>query len=100
MSELELLLICCKKALEKSEGGVKAKSGDKMSYKKALKVLSRLDTYFRVKGAFSFGICLDCDSFDQRGHQSVGNSGGTCTTKKCHTTVYDTCDRHSSKDWS
>jgi hypothetical protein len=112
-NELEMLILCCRKALKKVlEDNPKAgliidkdqPSESKMRYKDALKALDRLDTYFGLKGATSFGICASCTKWDRTAHQSVADSCGDCRgnspKRDYHRDVYhayDTCEYHSKK---
>lgn len=97
MNELEMTFKCCKKALSKVDGGVKAKDGSKMTYAEAMSKLEVMEVYFRMLGSFSKGICKNCTHFDQRGIQSVANSLGRCNAKKTDIHVYNTCDRWDEK---
>lgn len=63
----------------------------KMSYKKAQGVLFDLQSYFGLKGCFSYGTCDTCKKF-QNGSYTRGIMG-TCNGQEkfwC-----DTCNKHS-----
>lgn len=105
-NELELLLLCAKKALEKvvfekPSAGVITNRGKKneakMRYFEALEGMQKLHTYFALRGAFSFGVCKSCTKWTTKGHNSVGDAVGDC--KRIGKTVccYNSCDQHSKR---
>jgi hypothetical protein len=101
-NELEMFLLCSKKALQKlidenPKSGLiveKDTSGEtKMKYKDALVCLQRLEDTFAIKGAFSFGICGNCTKFNTTGH--ANKNYGTCNGRTVG--YFDTCDNHSKE---
>ncbi len=60
----------------------------KMSYKKLQGLLWELDTYFGLRGAFTYGICADCKHF----HNACSTDG---TFGKCQEVtdkvMFDSC---------
>jgi hypothetical protein len=113
-NELEMLLLCCEKAInrildENPKAGIIVDKGEptevKMRYKDALVALQKLDVYFGLKGSTSFGLCMTCTKWDRTAHHSVADCCGDCrgglTRKKdFHPNVfhaYDSCDYHSKE---
>lgn len=100
VSELEAMFIALEKLLDKQiESGegkgiiiAKGKPNEvRVKYTDVKKTLKKMNDYFGIKGAMSFGICKTCTSFDNRG-SSVGYFGN-CRGKTVH--EYETCSQHS-----
>lgn len=94
---LEMLLKSCRKTIQdKVDVNQKAglKVGDnKLRYSEALELLKALENHFAIKGAFSFGICLSCTKFDNRG--VYPKTLGKCNNKLV--SIFDSCDQHSKE---
>lgn len=99
INELEATLILVEKLIQQriDEGGkglIIAKGQPnqvKLSYKKALKVISSIDKCFAYKGCKSLGICQTCKKFDTSKFES--GEFGYCGSEMRH--KYDTCQNHS-----
>lgn len=99
ISELEATLILVEKLIQQKidDGGkglIIAKGQPnqvKLSYKKALKVLSSIDKCFAYKGCDSYGICGTCSKFNTLKFQD--KEFGYCGSEMKH--KYDTCPNHS-----
>ena len=103
-NELQMLLLCCRKALERQievnpKSGVITHKGEKterkMTYTKALECLEKFEDLYAMSGAFSFGICGECSKFSTAGHQSRHDCFGHCGGKSKH--CYDSCVNHGKK---
>lgn len=98
LNDLEATLLCFQKLLdgklkEGKKGIVLFKGTDseyKMSYSKLQALLFELYKVFGLKGAFSFGICMDCKNFLN-----------SCSTDGCYgicrgatKTAFDSCNEY------
>ena len=108
-NELQMLLICCDRALSKlieenPKSGIVADKGKieeaRMTYKEAQKSLRKLGTYFGLKGTNTFGICLNCAHWNTANF-ATKQTCGVCkigsTKKDYHPDIlhaYDSCNRH------
>lgn len=101
VSDLEVLLLAFdvlieKRLKENPKSGVIVGKGTlnetKVKYTKIIKILERLDTYFRYKGTLSFGICGTCTNFS---YNSSAGAFGTCQLSKKSKNEFDTCETHS-----
>lgn len=108
MNELEMFLKITNKAInqlieQKPKGGLVLHKGtpteSKMSYQEALVCLQRIDRMFRLRGAFSFGICGGCSNWNPSAH-NTGDWGdiGTCRLTQKATHRYESCDNHSRQN--
>jgi hypothetical protein len=101
-NELDMMIRCCEKALlkqiiENPKSGLIVDKGKpeetRMKYKVAKRYLTKLQTYFGLKGAFTFGICEDCKHFNKSGHNSLEDCCGDCKVKNILVTSFDSCER-------
>ena len=105
-NELEMAFKILNKAIdrlieEKPKGGLIVNKGTdieaKMSYVEAKKCLDRIKTKYDLAGAFSFGICGECTSwntgyFTLDPNKSLGKCGGNTKHR------YDGCVKHSKEN--
>lgn len=108
-NQLELVLLCSKKALEevleeRPKAGVKANKNtpdeSSLKYRKAIKLIDQLHTFFGQRCAFTFGICRECSYWSTVAHQSIGDQFGDCGIsggKKKETHAFESCDKWASK---
>lgn len=97
LNDLEAALLAFQKLIDEKvntgKKGIilnkKSASEYKMSYKKLQSLLWELDTFFALRGAFSFGICADCKSF----HNSCYSYGVMGKCNGSDKTVFDSCDK-------
>lgn len=94
-SDLELLLLTFQSFLDEKQSqgkkGKKFKNGQKMSYNKAQALLYEVQVFFAIKGCFSFGICGNCENFENG--CSTHGMVGYCSGQEKH--AFDSCDKHS-----
>jgi hypothetical protein len=100
-NELEMLLACTEKLLkdkikDNPKAGLAVDKNNKMRYSEALKCLYRLNTYFRISGAFSFGLCISCTHYKTEYYTQGDGSLGKCRGGKM-VRCYDTCENHSEE---
>lgn len=102
ISDLEALFIVLHKVIDdkiqaKSPSGIiiaKDQPNERrIKYKEAKALLKEIESYFRIRGCFSLGICDTCASFNQSGH---GNPAfGTCQYSNKMVHRIDSCINHS-----
>lgn len=94
-SELELLFVMIQGMLDEKKScgkkGKKFSNGQKLTYKKAQALLYELYKFFAIKGCFSFGICGNCEYFENG--CSTHGMVGYCSGQEKH--AFDSCDSHS-----
>lgn len=92
---LAILSLYTSSQLRKGKKGVVINKGTeqefRVKYKTVLRTCNRIQDYFALKGAFSFGICKTCNSWDNSG--CTPKTFGKCGGKAKH--CYDTCSNHS-----
>lgn len=98
-NELEMMLLCCRKALLQSHGGIRIKNGTRfkreMSYAKALECLDKhLFGFFQFNSPMKLGICLECRRFKLN---NPDDSWGYCKLRKDNTHRYESCQRIAKK---
>lgn len=99
LNDLEATLLCFQKMIESKvkegkKGIVLFKDTDseyRMSYKKLQAMLWELDKIFAMRGAFSFGICMDCDNFQN----SCSTDGCYGYCKGSEKTAFDSCNEYN-----
>lgn len=99
LNDLEATLICFQKLIDgKVKEGKKGivlfkgtASEYKMSYSKLQSLLFELYKVFGLKGAFSFGICMDCENF----LNSCSTDGCYGICKGVTKTAFDSCNEYS-----
>lgn len=99
LNDLEATLLCFQKLIkEKVKDGKKGivlykgeSSEYKMSYEKLQAMLFQLNSLFSMQGCFSFGICANCNNF-QNSQMSSG-CFGVCGGKDVH--MFNSCDSHN-----
>lgn len=103
ISELEAMFIVLSKLVDKQiESGegkgiiiAKGKQNEiRVSYTKLKHTLKKMEDYFRIKGAMSFGICKTCTHFDTGGHAQK-YFGSCIQVKGRNVHEYDNCLGHS-----
>lgn len=99
-NELDLMFAGIYKLLEDKleenpKAGIKTKKG-KIKYKEVQELMKRMETHFRFKGAFSFGICGTCHKFDTSSYQSPRRILASCGNKAV--SFFDSCERWEKSD--
>lgn len=103
VSELEAMFIVLSKLIDKQiESGdgkgiiiAKGKPNEvRAKYADVKCILKKMEDYFGIKGAMSYGICKTCTNFDNSS-SSVGFFGYCKKNKGKHVHEYDNCLQHS-----
>ena len=104
INELEALYIALDKLVdEKLKDNPKAgliiakgqPSETRVRYAEIKTQLRALMNSYALKGCFSFGICKDCEKFNNRA-SSIGENG-RCIISNKPVHQYDTCEHHSKE---
>ena len=101
--EVYLALRCAEKALQKvidenPKAGLIIDKGTRtearMRYKKALRAIEKLQTYFGHSGALTIGTCGTCNRWNIKGNYSLYVELGNCELKRDITHQYESCNQH------